>query len=1170
MPRNYVFALKISLLVLLLIISFSIQSPTNAYANYDYIANEFPDGLILERPNPPMGILSNPTITVTTSVNVTIDTSQPQATATIRGSYGNNTPGRNVYYGFWVWAGSSGNPYSQGTGTSTTASLNFSHTMNVTRGQTYYFEAFGQAYGEFEKLGANYNFTVPDTSTTYTVTYNGNGNTGGSAPSSQTFTANQSFALRNNTSNLVKSGYAYEGWNTQANGNGTHYNAGQTVAFGAGNVTLYAEWSSNTQTPTSVVFINTPYSAQIPASGSTTTTVTARVLDQNGNTMNGYNPTYSISPSYSGVSINGNSGVVTIQSTAAAGTVNLQATYGSLPAATANLTLSSVGSFTVSFVANGGTPAPQSQTIPSGGTVSQPPAMDLSGHTFGGWYTTSNFSGSPYNFSTSVNSSFTLYAKWNIIVLSPAVTSIKVLNCEAIINSVANNSNCTVNDSDVISSTTDIKNNRPFAISVKKSAIQYAYETNSDVSSVKCDYRYSYSTGYTATNAKSKSGTFNINIPTSVSSYKLYVRFKFYSDANQQNEIPNSEKIFTHDVYVLLDKPVDRTVPDDKWGNDFPQYNSSYVYAKTKLPRIAWLDFAMELLKYRRPTDSAAVLVNNLNMGIYDNPRGWQYGNYSSLHLNSRLYFHPTWLIENRKPTSVSEAMRTECNAYSNILRILAYSLGVDGIEYRPAGYEGTIPYGGYILKPGSTTLDNNAGINSYYVDYPEGPIGLNTPPTAWRFDSHMFSVFSGRYYDPTFGITGNFANYISDTRDPRNLDDSPAGFTNNLGWVARKYWLIPSTSSSMTDLEKAKKRNEGRLSITNSALNFKNRTPPMLYVYDMDTRLLDEDNNELAEWLVLDVNFDSTSNFECNVVANIYAANEELICSGSLTTEQRAQALTELSITDEDSSLSVYFNGFNIRQSGLDGPYTIEFNIYYGTYGDEPIITEWHETGSMTYDVFQGTLLDIVSVSDSTANQGENIRFTVTIDAEVTDSYTLSGSLYKDELDTFTWLESFNQEVNLLAGNNQVQIDFDAKAIKGKGISGPYNLVIYAKDRLYSSSYDHISANYQLSQLASPAAYLRNPIYSSNSSPNQITVFVPLNVTVASTYYVYGSIWDDDFNLVSVKNLEPALSVGTTDIQLIFDTSAINEYGLTGPYTVSVGVLDQAGNSQVLENYQL
>lgn len=79
--------------------------------------------------------------------------------------------------------------------------------------------------------------------TVYTISYNGNGNTGGSAPASQWVYAGQSIALRTNTGNLTKAGCTLLGWNTNSAGTGTSYSLGQTITPSSSQ-TLYARWST--------------------------------------------------------------------------------------------------------------------------------------------------------------------------------------------------------------------------------------------------------------------------------------------------------------------------------------------------------------------------------------------------------------------------------------------------------------------------------------------------------------------------------------------------------------------------------------------------------------------------------------------------------------------------------------------------------------------------------------------------------------------------------------------------------------------------------------------------------------------------------------------------------------------------------------------------------------
>jgi uncharacterized repeat protein (TIGR02543 family) len=80
---------------------------------------------------------------------------------------------------------------------------------------------------------------------TYTVTYDGNTNTGGTIPTdSGTYEASSTVTVLGNTGSLVKTGYTFDGWNTLANGSGTDYAADATFSMGSTNVTLYAKWTA--------------------------------------------------------------------------------------------------------------------------------------------------------------------------------------------------------------------------------------------------------------------------------------------------------------------------------------------------------------------------------------------------------------------------------------------------------------------------------------------------------------------------------------------------------------------------------------------------------------------------------------------------------------------------------------------------------------------------------------------------------------------------------------------------------------------------------------------------------------------------------------------------------------------------------------------------------------
>jgi uncharacterized repeat protein (TIGR02543 family) len=79
---------------------------------------------------------------------------------------------------------------------------------------------------------------------TVTVTFNVNGAITGSPPASQTVITGSTITLPVG-SELSRNGRTFEGWNTNAAGTGTNYNAGDSFSV-TGNITLYARWISNT------------------------------------------------------------------------------------------------------------------------------------------------------------------------------------------------------------------------------------------------------------------------------------------------------------------------------------------------------------------------------------------------------------------------------------------------------------------------------------------------------------------------------------------------------------------------------------------------------------------------------------------------------------------------------------------------------------------------------------------------------------------------------------------------------------------------------------------------------------------------------------------------------------------------------------------------------------
>jgi uncharacterized repeat protein (TIGR02543 family) len=76
---------------------------------------------------------------------------------------------------------------------------------------------------------------------TYTLRYNGNGNTGGDVPDDAMYDSNTSVTVSGNTNTLTKTGFDFNGWNTKADGSGVILPAASTLKIKS-DTTLFAQW----------------------------------------------------------------------------------------------------------------------------------------------------------------------------------------------------------------------------------------------------------------------------------------------------------------------------------------------------------------------------------------------------------------------------------------------------------------------------------------------------------------------------------------------------------------------------------------------------------------------------------------------------------------------------------------------------------------------------------------------------------------------------------------------------------------------------------------------------------------------------------------------------------------------------------------------------------------
>jgi uncharacterized repeat protein (TIGR02543 family) len=242
---------------------------------------------------------------------------------------------------------------------------------------------------------------------TYTVTYDGNGATGGSVPTDTTnYQTGNTVTVSGNTGTLVKTGNTFAGWNTASDGSGTNYTQGLTFKMGSSNVILYAIWTAN---PTYTVTYNPNGATGGTPPVDTNNYEQGFIVTVLGNTGNLVKPGSTFA-GWSTVS-DGSGSTYIGGSTFVMGSANL-ILYAKW---TANPT------YTVTYNPNGatgGTPPVDTTNYEQGFTVTvlgNTGNLVKTGSTFAGWNTASDGSGTNYAQGatfTMGSANVILYAKW--------------------------------------------------------------------------------------------------------------------------------------------------------------------------------------------------------------------------------------------------------------------------------------------------------------------------------------------------------------------------------------------------------------------------------------------------------------------------------------------------------------------------------------------------------------------------------------------------------------------------------------------------------------------------------------------------------------------------------------------------------------------------------------
>ena len=366
--------------------------------------------------------------------------------------------------------------------TSTTFSVSDSDLPSDTNAIKITFSESANQVG-IESLSIVYVGGSTPTPTTYSVTYDPNGATSGTAPTDENeYSSGDSVTVLGNTGNLAKTGYTFECWNTANDGSGTDRLPNSTFDISDDTV-LYAKWHDNSDTTllsferngttntytSGYTFVaaaeaKSDYyqdgsgeerslklyrsSAPIISTAPTAISITAKL--GGGSAQSLANPVYACYVDSSGEVIANTSVEITSEITAAAGS-DFTAYLSAAGATSAygvkiyhvketgynvryynfSVSYSNETVYTITYDANGGsgTMSPTIGTSPAVANCS----YTYEGYTFERWNTQADGEGTDYAISTVVSSNIKLYAIWQeeIVPVGGNVTMTGVTSASA-------------------------------------------------------------------------------------------------------------------------------------------------------------------------------------------------------------------------------------------------------------------------------------------------------------------------------------------------------------------------------------------------------------------------------------------------------------------------------------------------------------------------------------------------------------------------------------------------------------------------------------------------------------------------------------------------------------------------------------------------------------------
>jgi parallel beta-helix repeat protein len=322
----------------------------------------------------------------------------------------------------------------------------------------------------------------------------------------------------------------------------------------------------------------------------------------------------------------------------------------------------------------------------------------------------------------------------------------------------------------------------------------------------------------------------------------------------------------------------------------------------------------------------------------------------------------------------------------------------------------------------------------------------------------------------------------------------------------------------------------------------------------------LDTDNDNLYNYLVVDVNLDVATSGSYYISSSLYDNNYNYITG----------VWVENYLDFGTQTIELIFDGCLINRSGLDGPYYVYLYLYSYDYGWLDSGGYW--TAAYTHENFQYLAKLSPPHSDNcldTDNDGLYNYLVVEANVSVATSgyYSIDSYLYDNAGNYIAYASAWNY---LDVGTQTLELRFKGYEIERSGRDGPYrvSLSLYSYSYGWIDSGEYLTSAYAHDQFQPPPAVLAPPhsdnvIDTDNDGLyNYLVVETKVAVATAGWYSVSSSLYDNNGNYITDAWTENYLDAGIQTLELRFDGLRINRSGLDGPYQAYLWLYDEWGNS--------